>query len=67
MGLEQLVEDVLLSDVQLSADDTTVVHTKDGVDVLHALCSDISELLDLGGGILDLRESKKTGKERFLD
>lgn len=67
MGLEKLVEDVLLSDVQLSADNSTVVDAKDGVDVFHALRADISEFLDLGGGVLDLRKSRKTEKETFVD
>jgi hypothetical protein len=34
--------------------DTGVVNTEDHVDVLHRLGSDVGELLDLGGGVLDL-------------
>ena len=52
--VEELVEDSRLSDLELSRLDGGVVDTQDHVDVLHRLCSDIGELLDLGGGILDL-------------
>lgn len=54
MLLKQSVEDGGLADLEVTTLDTSVVDTEDHVDVLHRLCSNIGELLDLGGGILDL-------------
>lgn len=41
MLFQELVEDVMLANVELSADNASVVDTEDGVDVLHALCPDV--------------------------
>lgn len=54
MPLQQLVELVGLSDAEFTGGDTGVVDTQDGVDVFHALCSDIGKLLNLVCGILNL-------------
>lgn len=54
MLLEQSVEDGGLADLEVTTLDTSVVNTEDHVNVLHRLCSNVGELLDLGSGILDL-------------
>lgn len=54
MLLEQSVEDGGLADLKVTTLDTGVVNTEDHVDVLHRLCSNVGELLDLGSSILDL-------------
>ena len=36
-----------------------MVYTQEGIYVIHRLGPDIGELLDLGGGILDLRERER--------
>lgn len=51
---EQPVECFLLSDSELSGLNTGVVDTEKGIDIVHGLGTDVSELLDLGSGILDL-------------
>jgi hypothetical protein len=56
MGLQQFVENVLLSHVELATHNATVVDTENGIDILHALRADVSKLLDLGGSVLDLFE-----------
>lgn len=54
MLLEQSIEDGGLADLKITTLDTGVVNTEDHVDVLHRLCSNVGELLDLGCSILDL-------------
>jgi hypothetical protein len=54
--LEQSVEHGRLADLEVTRVDTGVVNTEDHVDVLHGLGSDVGELLDLGGGVLDLKQ-----------
>ena len=51
---EQTIQRLLLSDGKLTGLDTGVIDTQERVDVVHGLCPDISELLDFGGGVLDL-------------
>jgi len=51
---KKTVQDVRFADAEFTRDDASVVYTKHGIDVFHALCSDVCELLDLGGGVLDL-------------
>jgi hypothetical protein len=58
--LEETVKSLLLSDSKLSGLDARVVDTEQGVDVVHGLRADISKLLDLGGGILDLENKERT-------
>lgn len=44
-----------------------MVYTQQGVHIVHGLRADVSELLDLGGGILDLTQSHEwtaTGWEK---
>ena len=52
--LEQTVKSLLLANSELARLDTGVVHTKERVDIVHGLGSDISKLLNLSCGILDL-------------
>lgn len=52
--LDQLVEHFRLSDLELAVDDGSVVNTQNRINVLHRLCANIGELLDLGSRILDL-------------
>ena len=54
MLVEQLVEDGRLADLERTRLDGGVVDTKDHVDILHRLRSDIGKLLDLGSGVLNL-------------
>jgi hypothetical protein len=54
MSLEELVKHFSITDGEFTVDDTRMVHAQDGVHVLHTLCSDVGELFDLGGSILDL-------------
>lgn len=56
--LEEAVEGGLLSNGQFAGLDTRVVHTEERIDVVHRLSAHIGELLDLGGGILDLKKYK---------
>lgn len=51
---EEAVKRLLLSDSEFARLDTRVIYPEEGVDVVHGLCADISEFLDLGGGVLDL-------------
>ena len=54
MSPQETIEHLLVAELELSAHNTRVVHTEDGIDVLHALRPDVGELLDLGRGVLDL-------------
>lgn len=51
---QKLVQSLLLANSELSGLDTGVIHSQQGVDVVHGLSTDVSELLDLGGSVLDL-------------
>jgi hypothetical protein len=51
---EETVKRLLLSDGEFAGLDARVIHPEEGVNVVHGLCADIRELLDFGGGILDL-------------
>ena len=65
MLFEQAVESFLLSDGELPRLNTGVIYAEERVYVIHRLGSDIRELFDLGGGILDLselREQERTVK-----
>ena len=52
--VQQLLQNLLLSDLHLTAGDGGVVDTQDPVDIVHALGPRVSQLLDLGGSVLDL-------------
>lgn len=39
-----------------------MIHPEEGVNVIHGLCADICELLDLGGGVFDLSKRKEISK-----
>lgn len=58
MLLQKRIECLLLANGKLARLNTGVVYTEEGVHVVHRLCADISELLDLRGGILDLQYSQ---------
>jgi len=58
MFLEETIKRLLLSNCQFARLDTGVVYPEERINVVHGLCSDISELLDLGGGVFDLEEGK---------
>lgn len=58
MLLEEAVESFLLADGELARLDSRVINTEERVDVIHRLCADVGELLDLGCGIFDLYASK---------
>ena len=51
---EQTVQRLLLSNGKLARLDTGVIDAQKRVYVVHGLCPDVGELLDLGSGILDL-------------
>lgn len=55
---EETVKCLLLSDGEFAGLDARVIHPEEGVNVIHGLCADVRELLDLGGGILDLSRRK---------
>jgi len=59
MLFEETVKRLLLSDGKFAGLDARVIHPEEGVNVVHGLCPDVSEFLDLGGGILDLDEGKR--------
>ena len=54
MLFQQLVQLLGLADFEVTGSDGAVVDTEDRVDVFHRLSTDVGELLDLGGGVLDL-------------
>jgi hypothetical protein len=54
MPLQEFVELLALSDDEFTGLDSGVVDTQDHVNILHRLCANISEFLDLGSRILDL-------------
>jgi hypothetical protein len=60
--LEETIKRLLLSNGEFARLDTGVIHPEEGVNVVHGLCSNISEFLDLGGGVLDLEKGKTTCK-----
>lgn len=51
---EQSIKCFLLANSELARLDTGVVHTQEGVNVVHRLCTNVGELLDLGSSIFDL-------------
>jgi hypothetical protein len=51
---EETVESLLLTASKLAALNARMVDTKEGIDVVHGLRSDVGELLDLSGDVLDL-------------
>jgi hypothetical protein len=55
---EETVKRLLLSNGEFAGLDARVIHPEEGVNVVHGLCADISELLDLGGGVLDLLKKR---------
>ena len=57
---EETIKSFLLSNGKLSRLDTRVVYTEEGIDVVHGLCTDVCELLDLGSNILDLYEKSQS-------
>ena len=54
MLLEESIKSILLANGKLARLNTRVVHTQEGVYVVHRLRTDIGEFLDFGSGILDL-------------
>ena len=58
MLLEQAVESLLLASDKFAGLDARVIDTEERVDVVHRLGADVRELLDLGGDVLDLDESR---------
>jgi hypothetical protein len=52
--LEEAVESVTVAHFKFTASNTGMIYTENGVDVLHALCSNVCQLLDLGSGVFDL-------------
>ena len=59
VSLEQTIECFLLSNCELTRLNAGMIDTKQGVDVVHWLRSDISEFLDLRSGVLDLNDRKR--------
>jgi len=53
--LEESIERLLLANSKLARLNTRVIHTQEGVHVVHRLCTDVGEFLDFGSGILDLQ------------
>jgi hypothetical protein len=53
---EEALEHVTVAHFKLTTSDTGMIYTENGIDILHALCSNICQLLDLGSGIFDLIE-----------
>jgi hypothetical protein len=52
--VQKLLQDLLLTDLHLTAGNGGVVNTQDSVDIVHALRPRVGQLLDLGGSVLDL-------------
>jgi hypothetical protein len=52
--VEQALQNLLLTDLEGTADNSRVVDTQDRIDIVHALRPHVGQLLDLGGSILDL-------------
>lgn len=66
--LKKTIQRLLLTNSKFSRLDTRMVYPKKGVNVVHRLCTDISKLFNLGGGILDLEYLSRgvyEDKERF--
>jgi hypothetical protein len=53
--LEEALEHVMVAYFKLTTGDTGMIYTENGIDILHTLCSNICQLLNLGSGIFDLR------------
>jgi len=54
VSLQQLIELLALSNLELSSRSMLVVNTKNDIHVLHRLSLDVRERLDLGRRVLDL-------------
>ena len=54
MLLQEAVKSFLLTNGKLTGLDTGVIDTKERVNIVHRLSTDVSEFLDLGSGVLDL-------------
>ncbi len=54
MLAKKAIKRLLLPDGQFTRLDTGVVHTKERIDVVHGLCTDVRKFLDLGSSVLDL-------------
>ena len=54
MLLQEAVKSFLLTNGKLTGLDTGVIDTKERVNIVHRLSTDVSELLNLGSSILDL-------------
>jgi hypothetical protein len=53
--LKEALKHVMVAYFKLTTGDTGMIYTENGIDILHALCSNICQLLNLGSGIFDLR------------
>ena len=51
---EKAVQSFLLANRELSGLNAGVIDAKQRVNVVHRLCTDVCQFLDLGGSILDL-------------
>lgn len=58
MLLKERIESFLLANSKLARLDARVVHTQEGVHVIHRLCTDIGKLLNFGSSILNLQSIK---------
>ena len=56
MSLQKPVQLFRFPNAEFATRDTRVVHPEHGVDVFHALCADVGELLDLVCCVLDLEK-----------
>ena len=54
MPLKQTVECLPLSDYEFPRLDARVVGTKQSINVIHRLCSNVGEFLDFGSSVLNL-------------
>ena len=59
MLLEQPIKGFLLTDSELPRLNPRVVNTEERINIVHGLGTDVGELLDLGGGVLDLFKAEK--------
>ena len=67
MLAQQAIKCLLLSDRELPRLDTGMVHTQEGVDVVHGLRPHVREFLDLSGGVLDLGSATIKRRSKGLD
>jgi len=52
--VQKLLQDLLVTDLQLTTVDSGMVDSQNSVDIVHALSPRVGQLLDLGGSVLDL-------------